>query len=119
MIVAVAMLGDDVLDLFGGSITDDAQLLLLILALSAIPDAVTNVAVARWRAMGDGSRSAVLSISMGVGTVILAWCLVPTFGIVGAGCAWLAAQLGGSVAVAVTHLSEGSATRSCLAGRAV
>ena len=119
VIVAVAMLGDDVLDLFGGSITDDAQLLLLILALSAIPDAVTNVAVARWRAMGDGSRSAVLSISMGVGTVILAWCLVPTFGIVGAGCAWLAAQLGGSVAVAVTHLSEGSATRSCLAGRAV
>ena len=73
--------GDNVLEFFGTAITDDAPLLLLILAFSAIPDAVTNLAVARWRAMGNGSRSAILSVFMGGGAVVLAWYLVPALGI--------------------------------------
>jgi|JI10StandDraft_1071094.scaffolds.fasta_scaffold05027_11 O-antigen/teichoic acid export membrane protein len=111
VIVAVAVIGDNVLEFFGTAITDDAPLLLLILAFSAIPDAVTNLAVARWRAMGDGSRSAILSVFMGGGAVVLAWYLVPALGILGAGCAWLAAQLGGAVAVAVVQLRDRSADR--------
>ncbi len=61
--------------------------------------------------MGDGSRSAILSVFMGGGAVVLAWYLVPALGILGAGCAWLAAQLGGAVAVAVVQLRDRSADR--------
>ncbi len=85
--------------MFGRTYADTGTLLLALLALSAIPNVVTNSAL--WEARVRRNRAvqfglpAATSAAVITGTLVL----IPTMGITGAGWAWLAAQSGAAVAV--------------------
>jgi O-antigen/teichoic acid export membrane protein len=91
--------GNEVLSIFGREYANHGFLLLATLAISAIPDAVTNVAVPLLRIRGLLPWSATLNVGMGLLALGGAWLVMPWLGIVGAGLAWLLAQTVGAVAV--------------------
>jgi O-antigen/teichoic acid export membrane protein len=91
--VAVVAIGSyPILWVFGSTYAQTGTILLVLLALSAIPNVVTNSAV--WEARVRRDRAvlvgvpATLSAAVIVGTVVL----VPAMGVTGAGWAWLVAQ---------------------------
>jgi O-antigen/teichoic acid export membrane protein len=87
-----------ILGLFGPSYAASGYGLLILLAISALPDAVSNVAVAVFRITNRLGYSAALNLGMLVMTVAGAWILMPRLGIAGVGVAWLAAQIFGAIA---------------------
>ena len=99
IIAASFLFAHPVLLLFGGEYAHHGSLLLQIIAISAIPDALTNVYIAVARVRGRLKRAAVLNLMMAVIAVTLTAVLVPSLGIVGAGLAWLIAQSVGAVFV--------------------
>jgi hypothetical protein len=93
--------GRFVLGLFGPGYAQHSFVLLVLLVLSAVPDAITNVYVSVLRVQQRFRAAAALNIGMSVGAVMLAWWLLPLVGIAGAGLAWLMMQTAGSAAVAI------------------
>jgi O-antigen/teichoic acid export membrane protein len=98
-ILGGVLLGHVVLSFFGPAYAAHGYALLVILAVSAIPDAFTNVAVAVLRIEGRLRRSSLLNAAMGAVAIAGAWALLPVWGLVAAGVAWLVAQVLGSLAV--------------------
>jgi O-antigen/teichoic acid export membrane protein len=96
--------GRIVLGLFGGSYASAGYGLLVLLAVSALPDAVSNVAVAIFRVTGRLGYSTVLNLGILVATLAAAWVLMPSLGIAGAGAAWLGAQVIGAIASLPAYL---------------
>jgi O-antigen/teichoic acid export membrane protein len=94
MIVA----GKFVLGLFGASYAAAGYGLLVLLAISALPDAVSNVAVAVLRVTHRLGYSAALNLAMFVVCLVGAWLLMPALGILGVGVAWLGVQILGALA---------------------
>jgi O-antigen/teichoic acid export membrane protein len=92
--------GRYLLRVFGGDYARNGSVLLAILAIAAVPDAVTNIGAGVLRATGRLRWSALLNVAMGVISLGGAWFALPVMGITGAGVAWLAAQSVGSLAVA-------------------
>ncbi len=88
------------LALFGDRYAERGAGLLVVLVLAAVPDAVTNVAVAYWRSEGRLRRCAVMNAVMATVGLAGSWMLLPGLGIRGAGVAWLAGQTVGAVLVA-------------------
>jgi O-antigen/teichoic acid export membrane protein len=89
--------GSAVLGIFGSLYAANGTTLLRILAISSIPDLVTNVAVARYRVQGRlGAAAAVNSVIAVVTIGGAAWALA-AHGIDGAGWAWTAGQVAGCV----------------------
>ncbi|HEY7146438.1 MAG TPA: hypothetical protein VH637_19520 [Streptosporangiaceae bacterium] len=88
------------LGLFGASYAAAGYGLLILLAISALPDAVSNVAVAVFRVTGRLGYSAALNLGILVLTLTGAWILMPRLGIAGVGVAWLGAQVAGAIASA-------------------
>jgi O-antigen/teichoic acid export membrane protein len=90
--VIVAIGSSLILSVFGRTYAETGALLLALLALSAIPNVVTNSAL--WEARVRRNRvvqfglPAAASATVITGTLIL----IPAIGITGAGWAWLAAQ---------------------------
>ena len=84
---------------FGPEYARHGHLLLALLAIAALPDAVTNVGVGVLRATGALRWSSVLNVAMGAVTLVGAWWLLPRLGIAGAGVAWLLAQSLGALGV--------------------
>jgi O-antigen/teichoic acid export membrane protein len=84
--------GGWVLRVFGESYSAHGQLLLIVLTLSAIPDAVTNIAVAVLRAVGRLREAMTLNVSMLLTCLALSWILLPSMGIVAVGISWIVAQ---------------------------
>jgi O-antigen/teichoic acid export membrane protein len=84
--------GQLILGLFGDDYVDHGYALLLVLTLSAIPDAVTNIAVAVLRASNRMQEALLLNGGMLVTCVAAAWIVLPATGIVGVGLCWLASQ---------------------------
>ncbi|WP_336880821.1 hypothetical protein [Rhodococcus globerulus] len=80
------------LRVFGESYSAHGKMLLIVLTLSAIPDAVTNIAVAVLRAVGRLREAMTLNVSMLLMCLALSWILLPSMGIVAVGISWLAAQ---------------------------
>jgi O-antigen/teichoic acid export membrane protein len=74
--------------------------LLKILVLAAVPDAVTNLAVAHWRSHGRLRRCLRLNLLMATTCLALTWLWLPVAGIAAAGLAWLAGQSAGALVVA-------------------
>jgi O-antigen/teichoic acid export membrane protein len=99
--------GGRILSLFGPRYASEGSELLILLTISAIPDAVTNVYVAVLRVQRRLRFASVLNGSMAAITLSLSWLLLPSLGIVGAGWAWLIAQTAGSCAVAVDRYARG------------
>jgi O-antigen/teichoic acid export membrane protein len=97
--VVVAIGSYFILWVFGSAYAETGAVVLALLALSAIPNVVTNSAlwearVRRQRAVQFGLPAAISAVVI-VATVVL----VPTVGIVGVGCAWLTAQSIAAVAI--------------------
>ena len=86
-----------VLGLFGTAYAAAGYGLLILLAIAAVPDAVSNVAVAVFRVTHKLEYSAALNLGILVVTVAGAWVLMPRFGLEGVGIAWLAAQTLGAI----------------------
>ncbi len=86
-----------VLDVFGAGYGRYGAGLLLVLGLSALPDAATNIAVARWR-IEERLRLAALmngviaAVALGLATTVFA---AGRSGLVGIGYAWLCGELVG------------------------
>jgi O-antigen/teichoic acid export membrane protein len=97
MVVIVAG-GKLILGLFGAVYAREGYGLLILLAISAVPDAVSNIAVAIFQSTGRLNYSSSLNIGILVVTIAAAWFLMPVYGIAGAGIAWLGAQALGAVA---------------------
>ncbi len=87
-----------VLGLFGAPYAAAGYGLLILLAIAALPDAVSNVAVAVFRVTHKLEYSAALNLGILVVTVAGAWVLMPRFGLEGVGISWLAAQTLGAIA---------------------
>ncbi|MEV4344630.1 sugar transporter [Actinoplanes sp. NPDC049596] len=96
--------GDLILGLFSAGYAAEGELLLRILVLAAVPDAITNLAVAHWRSLGEYRRCLRLNLLMATTCLALTWLWLPGSGIEGAGIAWLVGQSAGAVVVAVHAL---------------
>lgn len=96
MVVLVAG-GKLILALFGAPYAATGYGLLILLAVSAIPDAVSNIAVAVCRVTSRLVFSAVVNLAIFAVSLAGAWVLLPELGIAGAGVAWLGAQTAGAL----------------------
>jgi O-antigen/teichoic acid export membrane protein len=104
-IMLVCLLGGRyIMSFFGPSYPEHGLSLLIILAVSAVPDAITNVYVSLLRVWGRLRFAAFLNLTMAAITLGLGWILLPILGIAGAGWAWLIAQSTGSLIVGVDIL---------------
>jgi O-antigen/teichoic acid export membrane protein len=108
MVVMIAG-GKIILGVFGPHYASAGYGLLILLAISALPDAVSNIAVAVFRVTKRLNYSASLNVGIMITTVAGAWFLMPPLGIAGAGAAWLGAQVLGAIASipAYVHLDRG------------
>ncbi|WP_141562643.1 lipopolysaccharide biosynthesis protein [Mycobacterium neglectum] len=88
--------GQFILGLFGADYVVNGYGLLLVLTLSAIPDAITNIAVAVLRVTDRTYTALMLNGGMLAGCVIGAWIVLPSMGIIGVGVCWLVSQLAGA-----------------------
>jgi O-antigen/teichoic acid export membrane protein len=84
--------GNALLRLFGPAYAEHGRWLLILLTLSAIPDSVTNIAVAVLRSRGRLGAAVWLNATMLGVCLTLSWILLPAMGIVAVGVAWLIAQ---------------------------
>ncbi|SNS10288.1 Membrane protein involved in the export of O-antigen and teichoic acid [Geodermatophilus pulveris] len=98
-LLVVAVAPDLVLGALGPGYADRGRVLLWVLAVSALPDAVTNIAVAALRIRRRLAAAATLNASMSALTLLSAFPLLGLLGIPGAGVAWLVAQTAGALAV--------------------
>lgn len=98
-LLVVATAPGAVLSLLGPGYAEQGRVLLWVLALSAVPDAVTNIAVAALRVEGRLRTTAALNTSMSVLALVSAVPLLAWLGIAGGGVAWLLAQTAGALAV--------------------
>lgn len=98
---ALLLGGRFILGIFGPAYAEHSFGLLILLVVAVVPDAVTNVYVSVLRVQRRFRAAAALNIVMALGTLTLAWYLLPVLGIAGAGLAWLIMQTLGSVAVAI------------------
>jgi O-antigen/teichoic acid export membrane protein len=97
MVIMVAG-GKLILAIFGQAYVSAGYGLLVLLAISAVPDAVSNVAVAVCRATNRLGYSASINLGILTVAVVSAWLLMPRFGLVGIGIGWLSAQVLGALA---------------------
>jgi O-antigen/teichoic acid export membrane protein len=97
--MAIMILGGKlILRLFGTPYATAGYALLILLAISAVPDAVSNVAVTVCRVTHKLGYSTGLNLGILVITLGGAWFLMPLLGITGVGVAWLGAQTIGAIA---------------------
>ncbi len=89
--------GHYILLLFGQSYAEHSLLLLTILAVSAVPDAITNIYVSVLRIQKRLRFAAFVNLGMALLTLLLALILLPILGIVGVGWAFFISQGTGSL----------------------
>jgi O-antigen/teichoic acid export membrane protein len=97
-IIVMIIGGKLVLRLFGAPYAAAGYGLLILLAISALPDAVSNVAISIFRVTERLTYSTLLNLGILVTTLLGAWFLMPPLGIAGVGVAWLGAQTLGAIA---------------------
>jgi O-antigen/teichoic acid export membrane protein len=107
-IVVMVAGGRLILGLFGASYAAAGYGLLVLLAVAAVPDAVSNVAVSVYRVRRRLGYASAINLGILVVTLVGSWVLMPRLGIAGVGFAWLAAQALGALASlpAFAHLRE-------------
>jgi O-antigen/teichoic acid export membrane protein len=110
-LVAILILGGTLLSTFGHAYTDNAVGLLRLAVLASIPDAVTNLYVAVLRVETRLTVAASLNLTIGTGTLVISWFLLPLIGISAVGWAFLAMQLCGCVFVVIDWRRKRSRTR--------
>lgn len=100
-VVAVIVVGPVALSLLGPHYRSSGAVALVLVALALLPDAVSNLAVATWRARRRYALAVGLNGLISVVALSGAAVLGRTHGATGAGAAWLAAQGLGAAVVAV------------------
>jgi O-antigen/teichoic acid export membrane protein len=103
---ALLVAGDEILGLFSAGYAIEGGPLLRILVLAALPDAVANLAVAHWRSHGEFRLCRRLNLVRAITCLTLAWFLLPTAGVTGAGAGWLAGQSAAALLVAAVTLTR-------------
>ncbi len=98
-VLLCAALAHPVLSLFGAHYADEGSLLLVLLALSAIPNVVNWSMVWAARVRRDGRILFGLPAAITIAVITGSWLLMPTMGVIGTGVAWLAAQSVAAVGV--------------------
>ncbi|WP_433791490.1 lipopolysaccharide biosynthesis protein [Actinoplanes sp. CA-252034] len=98
--------GDRILALFSAGYAIEGGLLLRILVLAALPDAVANLAVAHWRSRNEFRLCRRLNLVRAITCLTLAWLLLPSAGVTGAGVAWLTGQTASALLVAAVVLAR-------------
>lgn len=88
--------GGVLLALFGPDYPREGRVLLVLLALSAVPDAIANIATAVLRATNRLREALWLNTAMLVACLVLSWVLLPALGVVAVGVAWTAARTAGA-----------------------
>jgi Na+-driven multidrug efflux pump len=101
---ALFVAGGWILALFSPAYAAGGGALLKILVVAAIPDAITNLAVAHWRSHGNLRRCLRLNLLMAATCLVLTWLWLRPFGIEAAGLAWLTGQSLGALLVAAHAL---------------
>ncbi|WP_433296088.1 lipopolysaccharide biosynthesis protein [Actinoplanes sp. CA-030573] len=101
---ALFLFGGRILALFSPGYAAGGGPLLKLLVLAALPDAITNLAVAHWRSQHRLRRCLRLNLLMAAACLTLTWLWLPSRGIEAAGFAWLAGQSAGALMVAVLAL---------------
>ena len=96
--------GPYIMSFFGPSYPQHGLSLLILLAISAVPDAITTIYVSLLRVQRRLHFATVLNLSMAAITLAIAWVLLPILGIAAAGWAWLISQSIGSLMVGVDML---------------
>jgi len=96
-ILVYLVAGRALLGLFGADYADNGWLLLVLLTVAALPDAITNVAVAVLRSTDRIAAAVWLNGSMLLGCLVMSFVLLPSWGIVAVGASWLAAQTAGAL----------------------
>ncbi len=102
--LAMVLVGSFVLGLFGDNYATQGYGLLLLLVVSAVPDAGTNIWVARWRVLGWIGQTAFANVAMALIALAYTWWKVPDMGIAAAGWGWIISQTLGTI---YTFLVEG------------
>jgi O-antigen/teichoic acid export membrane protein len=102
--VVMVVGGRLILGIFGQAYVSAGYGLLILLAVSALPDAVSNIAVAVCRATNRLGYSVAINIGILVTTVTGSWLLMPRLGLLGVGVSWLGAQLLASIACIPAYL---------------
>jgi O-antigen/teichoic acid export membrane protein len=110
--IAICLLaGATLLGVFGDGYRVAAPLLAL-LAVSAIPDAVTNLAVTLERIRGNLRRATTINVAVGGVAIAGVWILLPVAGLIAPGIGWLAGQMAGcALACAYFLLDKRSVAR--------
>lgn len=98
-IVVAVIFGAQILAVFGPDYPAAAPLLAL-LALSVIPDAVTNLAVSAARVHGRLRLATTLNTVIALVVLASVWALLPTFGLLAPGIGWCLGQGVGTILVA-------------------
>lgn len=96
--IIVLLFPETVLGFFGESYADGSMLLML-LAIAALPDAATNIAVAYLRLKDDLKPATTLNVVMGIITLVLIVVLIPLVNINAPGLAWVVSQGLGAIAI--------------------
>lgn len=94
--------GGLLLRLFGDDYAEHGRMLLILLTVSAIPDALTNIAVAVLRVTNRMREALALNAMMLVTCLVASWVWLPSLGIEAVGIFWLAAQTLGALWVVVS-----------------
>jgi len=102
LLILVALAAEPLLGLFGPAYATGAYLILLCFVAAAIPDAITNIAVAGFRLARRRAAAALINI-VTFFIIVLGALLLARYGLVWVGASWIIAQLGG-VAVALLLL---------------
>jgi O-antigen/teichoic acid export membrane protein len=97
--VGVLTLGPTVLAKLGPDYGRAAIGVLAVLIASAVPDAITNLAVAVKRADGRLEQAAAINAVIAGTCLLSAWWATPRLGALGAACGWLVGQSIGAIAV--------------------
>ncbi len=104
VILVTVACSHQILGVFGAQYAEHGAVLLVVLAVAAVPDAVTNVAVAVLRVEQRLHLAAQLNLMMASIAVALTWVLLPHLGILAPGIAWGLGQSAGALAVGVVAL---------------
>lgn len=92
-ILGIIILGDKLLLLFGSEYSQNALTLLWMLALAAIPVAITRVYVTIKRVQLKIRPIMAIYAFIAIGTLALSYSLMTSIGLLGTGIAWLAVQV--------------------------
>jgi len=100
-VIVLAVFGRSILGIFGSTYATHSYGILLLFAVVALPDAVTNIYVSVLRVKGEPHKAAGMNLVMAAVALTAAWFLMGPFGVAGAAWAWALAQAVGCGYVAI------------------